>query len=79
MLTHFSPSFSSIADCYQKDYLSGYFASNLDSLMGFEGIWVHGHTHTSFDYQKGDTRVLCNPVGTGFCPNTHYQAVVFEI
>lgn len=26
-------------------------------------LWVHGHTHDSFDYMIGSTRVLCNPRG----------------
>ena len=27
------------------------------------GLWVHGHTHTSFDYVLLGTRVVCNPRG----------------
>ena len=26
-------------------------------------LWIHGHTHISFDYQVGDTRVVCNARG----------------
>ena len=26
-------------------------------------LWVHGHTHTSFNYTIGPTRVVCNPLG----------------
>ena len=26
-------------------------------------LWIHGHTHDSFDYQVQGTRVLCNPRG----------------
>ncbi|BEP38497.1 hypothetical protein GmRootV59_54220 (plasmid) [Variovorax sp. V59] len=26
-------------------------------------LWVHGHTHDSFDYQVGGRRVACNPRG----------------
>jgi Icc-related predicted phosphoesterase len=26
-------------------------------------LWIHGHTHTSFDYMIGDTRVVANPHG----------------
>ena len=26
-------------------------------------LWIHGHTHTSFDYRVGRCRVLCNPRG----------------
>jgi hypothetical protein len=26
-------------------------------------LWTHGHTHHAFDYQIGDTRIVCNPRG----------------
>ena len=26
-------------------------------------LWIHGHTHESFDYEIGKTRVVCNPRG----------------
>jgi hypothetical protein len=26
-------------------------------------LWVHGHTHNSFDYMFGKTRVVVNPYG----------------
>ena len=34
-------------------------------LLGGErvALWVHGHTHDSFDYEVAGTRVLCNPRG----------------
>ncbi len=28
-------------------------------------LWVHGHTHTSFDYRIGASRIVCNPHGYG--------------
>lgn len=32
-------------------------------------LWVHGHTHSSFDYMAGETRVVCNPFGyAANCP-----------
>ena len=26
-------------------------------------LWIHGHTHESFDYELGNTRMVCNPRG----------------
>jgi hypothetical protein len=26
-------------------------------------LWIHGHTHDSFDYAVAGTRVICNPKG----------------
>jgi hypothetical protein len=39
--------------------------SELESLMGAERVqlWIHGHTHSSFDYVVAGTRVVCNPRG----------------
>ena len=31
--------------------------------MGKACLWIHGHTHTSFDYRVGGCRVICNPRG----------------
>jgi hypothetical protein len=33
------------------------------SFFEVPSLWVHGHTHTSFDYRLGGCRVLCNPRG----------------
>jgi Icc-related predicted phosphoesterase len=41
------------------------FASNLEGLLDANKIelWIHGHTHDSFDYEIYDKRVVCNPRG----------------
>ncbi len=40
------------------------FYSHLDHLMGPDiPLWIHGHTHDSYDYHIGDTRIVCNPHG----------------
>ncbi len=26
-------------------------------------LWIHGHTHDSFDYLVNGTRIVCNPRG----------------
>jgi hypothetical protein len=31
--------------------------------MGQSVLWLHGHTHDSFDYVVRGTRVLANPMG----------------
>jgi predicted phosphodiesterase len=68
VVTHHLPSGRSVAPKYAKDMVSAIYASNLpqDVLMG-AAVWIHGHAHTSFDYQIGDrersARVVCNPRG----------------
>ncbi|MBI3605016.1 MAG: metallophosphoesterase family protein [Nitrospirae bacterium] len=63
VITHHLPSALSVAKQYKKHPLSACFASNLDHLFGFSNLWIHGHTHDSFDYTASGTRVVCNPRG----------------
>lgn len=65
VVTHHLPTMRSISEHYRKDLLSACFASNLDNLLGYSKVWVHGHTHESFDYELNGTRVICNP--RGYC------------
>jgi predicted MPP superfamily phosphohydrolase len=61
--THHLPSRKSVAQKWDGDLGSAAFASNLDRLFGKSALWVHGHTHDSFDYVAEGTRVVCNPRG----------------
>lgn len=64
---HHAPSTLSIAPQYQNDrHTNGLFVSDLSELILDNPqivLWTHGHTHDPFDYQVGDTRVVCNPRG----------------
>jgi predicted phosphodiesterase len=50
---------------YQNDtYMNGGYASDLEHMMNPNiKLWLHGHTHTPFDYEVNGTRVVCNPRG----------------
>ncbi|MBO9538908.1 metallophosphoesterase family protein [Herbaspirillum sp.] len=63
VITHMAPSLRSVAQRYAQDLVSAAFSSNLDALVERADLWVHGHTHDSFDYRVGDCRVVCNPCG----------------
>jgi predicted phosphodiesterase len=63
VVTHHLPSFESVANRYSDDLFTACFASRLDHLFGKMDIWIHGHTHDTFDYVKNGTRVICNPRG----------------
>jgi predicted phosphodiesterase len=66
VITHHSPSPKSIHPQYDGDLVNNCFHSNREDLMGTGiDIWVHGHTHHSYDYTIEDTRVICNPRGYG--------------
>lgn len=57
----------SVAPEYAQDSLTPAFASHLDDLIPAAQLWLHGHTHDSFDYpvqtSNLPTRVVCNPRG----------------
>ena len=69
VVTHHAPHRMSIHEQYAHEKeLNAYFASDLTHLLGKKyapRVWVHGHTHNSFDYIVGHTRVVCNPKGYG--------------
>lgn len=53
----------SVAVRFKPDLMSAAFASHLDRLVAKADLWVHGHTHDSFDYEINKCRVVCNPRG----------------
>jgi hypothetical protein len=64
VVTHHGPSYGSVAERWADDWLTPSFVSNLpDEYFEVPVLWVHGHTHSSFDYVRGCTRVVCNPRG----------------
>jgi len=65
VITHHAPSPQSIHPRFAGSLLNGCFVSDLERLMGADRVclWIHGHTHDSFDYTVRGTRVLCNPRG----------------
>ena len=64
VVTHHAPSMESIAPKWKTSWLTPAFVSHLeDDFFHVPALWVHGHTHTSFNYQRGNTRVVCNPRG----------------
>lgn len=65
VITHHAPSRQSIHSRFAGSLLNGCFVSDLQHLAGGQRaqLWVHGHTHDSFDYMLHGTRVVCNPRG----------------
>lgn len=67
VVTHHAPSSLSIGHNFKSDTLmNGGYCSNLeDFILDHNNIkvWTHGHTHDLFDYNIGDTRIICNPRG----------------
>jgi predicted phosphodiesterase len=65
VVTHHAPSRRSIHPRFAGSPLNNCFVSDVERLMGAGrvALWVHGHTHDSFDYTVRGTRVICNPRG----------------
>jgi hypothetical protein len=78
VVTHHAPSRSSIHPRFDGALLNASYVSDAQYLLdaGRVDLWIHGHTHDSFDYQLGDTRVVCNPRGYvrgGVAENPHFD------
>ena len=65
VISHHAPSTRSVHPRFSDSLVNACFVSNSEDLMGAEkvSLWIHGHTHDSFDYTVKGTRVLCNPRG----------------
>jgi predicted phosphodiesterase len=65
VITHHAPSTGSIHPRFEGSPLNACFVSDLKRLLGGDRaqLWIHGHTHDSFDYVVNGTRVVCNPRG----------------
>ena len=65
VVTHHAPTRNSIHPRFAGSPLNPSFVSNAQDLMSKDRVqlWIHGHTHDSFDYVVNGTRVICNPRG----------------
>jgi Icc-related predicted phosphoesterase len=67
VVTHHGPHERSIAPKFREDLVTAAFVSDLAAVIERHqpALWIHGHTHASFDYRIGATRIVCNPHGYG--------------
>lgn len=78
VVTHHAPSPQSIHPRFEGSALNACFVSNAERLLDGRRacLWIHGHTHDSFDYAVNGTRVLCNP--RGYAKNAVNENPSFE-
>jgi predicted phosphodiesterase len=78
VVTHFAPSTKSIHPRFAGSPINACFVSDLEEriLRWQPSLWLHGHTHDSFDYRIGDTRVLANP--RGYAPHGVVENRLFD-
>ena len=63
VVTHHGCHWNSVSPRWRKSLVTAGFASDLTPLMTQADLWIHGHTHDSFDYQIERCRVVVNPRG----------------
>ena len=63
VITHHAPHPDSVHPRWRGNPVNAAFVSDLTRLMGKAALWLHGHTHDSFDFAVRGTRVLANPMG----------------
>jgi predicted phosphodiesterase len=65
VITHHAPSPLSIHPRFAGSPLNACFVSDAQYLLDGRRVqlWLHGHTHDTFDYVVKGTRVVCNPRG----------------
>ncbi|HKQ28067.1 MAG TPA: metallophosphoesterase [Burkholderiales bacterium] len=65
VITHHAPSLKSIHPRFADSLMNACFVSDAEQLLDRRRVrlWIHGHTHDSFDYLVNGTRVICNPRG----------------
>jgi predicted phosphohydrolase len=65
VISHFMPSEKMSHRKYVGDAMNPFFIANMEKYMGWKGLWLCGHGHSSGDVMVGDTRIVMNPRGYG--------------
>ncbi|MBZ5553296.1 MAG: metallophosphoesterase [Acidobacteriia bacterium] len=65
VITHHAPSPRSIHPRFIGSLINACFVSDAERIIDGNRVplWIHGHTHDSFDYVVNGTRVVCNARG----------------
>lgn len=72
VISHFVPTPAIVHPRWGRSTLNAYFTVDMTRFMGWDGLWLCGHTHDCGDVMEGDTRVICNPKGYG-SENIHFN------
>ena len=65
VISHFVPHPVATDPKFEGSLANPYFICDMERYMGWEGLWLFGHTHHSVDLKVGNTRLVCNPKGYG--------------
>ncbi|MBD3260200.1 MAG: hypothetical protein GF334_00720 [Candidatus Altiarchaeales archaeon] len=82
VITHHLPTMRSVPSRFMSEPLNRFFVCDLEGMIRAlkPKLWIHGHTHDSFDYMIEDTRIVCNPMGYMHQKNPYYiPGLVIEV
>jgi len=81
VLTHHMPSPMSIAEEFEGNDLNRFFLCDMEDVMKERQpkLWLHGHTHSSFDYTIFRTQVVCNPLGYPWELNPAFHHLILDV
>jgi len=65
VISHFVPHPIASDPKFEGSPANPYFISDMTRFMGWDGLWLFGHTHHAVDAYVGKTHLLCNPKGYG--------------
>jgi Icc-related predicted phosphoesterase len=65
VITHHMPTYKAVHPIYVGDSLNRFFVCDVEDIItaAQPKLWVFGHTHHPFDFNIGQTRLYCNPLG----------------
>jgi Icc-related predicted phosphoesterase len=65
VITYHVPTSKSTPTRYVGDPINMFFLCNMEKFIKERKpkLWVHGHTHDSFNYMLEKTHIVCNPLG----------------
>lgn len=68
IVTHFPPFLESVHSKFAGNQFNPYFVNDMETFVKEQfsvkpQIWIHGHTHSTFDYKIDTIRVVSNPIG----------------
>lgn len=81
VVTHFVPTFQSMHPQYKDSRLNSFFITELSDLIieREPAVWIYGHTHSTFDFMLGKTRMICNPFGYNHEPTNYDENCIIEV
>lgn len=81
VITHHLPSERSVAPQFKDSDWNRFFICDMSRVIAERKprLWLHGHTHSSMDYQDEATRVICNPFGYSWDVNAQFATTIVDL